>query len=1061
MNSAVRFLIVVFLLVKSCMAQSPDGTISGIVQDASERPIADAEIIIVNDATNVQYPSKTNEEGIYVAPNLPPGSYRIQVTKRGFKTLVKPGLVLNVQGALSVSLTLPVGAVTEVVTVEAGSPSMNTTDATISTVVDSNFVANMPLNGRSFQDLILLTPGVVTNSPQTPSYAGERGEFSVNGQRTESNYYSVDGVSGNIGIFPSSISFPSSGGSLPSSTTLGTTQGLVSVDALEEFRVQSSTYSAEFGRYPGGQFGFVTRSGTNQWHGTAFEYLRNSFFDANDWFNDYYGVPESALRQNDFGGTLGGPIRIPHVYDGKDRTFFFVSYEGLRLTQPQAASISYVPTVALRNSAPAELQPVLNAFPLPYCPAGSLNCTEDLGNGFGEFVGSWSNPSSIDATSFRVDHVVNDKVRLFFRFSDTGSTSSARAEDPAQAGASTFTTRTYTAGATIWALNNLSNELRVNYSSNEGSFTNVVGSFAGSQAINLVELQSIDLASSPAAQVVVSFPLGSYSTEVFQSVVSGKQRQWNVVDTATLLHGKHEMKFGVDFRRLLPRQQPTSPSVSYDYFSESSILANTVDFGSAQTALAAKPIYTNFSAFAQDAWHVTARLVLSFGLRWEVNPAPSAAAGNLPYTAEGSSLGALVLAPEGTRLWKTTWYNLAPRFGAAYILRNEPGYETVIRAGGGVFFDTGQQLGSSGYNGPGFSAVTRYGDFLGVNASFPLPLSEVTPEIVVPPVAPYSSTVYAFSPHLQLPYTLQWSTSIEQALGKAQSVSVAYVGANGRRLLEQQQVAAASFNPSFSTIIFGENGLTSDYDALQIQFQRRVKEGLAVLASYTFSHAIDYGSQNTALPYIRGNADFDVRHNFSAALVYDVPFSGKNALERVLLSDWGADARLSLRSGFPVTLNGIQRVNPATGQNYYSGLDLVSNQPIYISGSQCTDLYGTPCPGGRAINPNAFALPASGEPGDAPRNFVRGFGAWQTDFAVRREFPISERLKLQFRAEAFNIFNHPNFGTINATYCSPSANPFCTFGEAEATLAQSLGVLSPLYQMGGARSLQFSLRLKF
>src|SRR6267142_868391 len=297
--------LLLFAALGPSRAKSPNGTISGLVLDPSRAAIADAQIIVVNEATGTQFESKTNTQGIYILPNLPPGAYRLQVSKVGFKTLIKPDVILNLEDALAINFTLPVGAAIETVTVDAGAPMVNTTDGSVSTIVDRNYLQNMPLNGRSFQDLILLTPGVVTNTPQTSAVAGFSGEFSVNGQRTESNYYAVDGVSANIGVNAGLPDAAGTTGSLPASTALGTTQGLVSVDALEEFRIESSTYAPEYGRNPGGQFSFVTRSGTAQWHGTAFEYLRNSAFDANDWFNNYFGVAQPAERQNDFGGTIG------------------------------------------------------------------------------------------------------------------------------------------------------------------------------------------------------------------------------------------------------------------------------------------------------------------------------------------------------------------------------------------------------------------------------------------------------------------------------------------------------------------------------------------------------------------------------------------------------------------------------------------------------------------------------------------------------------------------------------------------------------------------------------
>jgi Carboxypeptidase regulatory-like domain/TonB dependent receptor len=1053
----VIFLLIVSLLgVVRSIAQSPNATINGLVFDPTGAAIAGAEVVVINDATGVQYTTKTNGDGIYVVPNLPPGPYRIQVSNSGFKTIIKPDIIIHVQDALAINFTLPIGAASEVVTVKGSASFINTENAAVSTVVDRTYVENMPLNGRSFQDLILLTPGVVTNSPQSTSAVGLSGEFSVNGQRGESNYYTVDGVSANIGIYTFSTSAPANSGSLPASTALGTTQGLVSVDALEEFRVQSSTYSAEFGRNPGGQFSFVTRSGTNQWHGTAFDYLRNNVFDANDWFNNYNGQPEAAERQNDFGGTLGGPFRIPRLYNGKDKTFFYFSYEGLRLEQPQAASVIPVPNATLRQNTPTPLQAVLNAFPVAN---GS-----DLGNGVGQFIGAWSNPGSLDATSVRLDHTINDKLRLFFRFSNTSSTADAHNMFlPSLLDSSAFTTRTYTLGATSSFSNRFTNEFRLNRSSNEAVQARTPINFAGATAVNLSQLQGFARQAKPAPFVEVFLNFPGHLMTIGQLASSAEQKQWNIVDILGMSAGRHQLKFGFDFRRLEPSVFEFSPLALYQYFSSASVQANSVDFGLAISFGPAFPVYTNFSAFAQDEWRLTPRLNLSMGLRWEVNPAPGAAKGNLPYTVQGNSLSALTLAPQGTPLWKTSWYNFAPRLGVAYVLRSAAGYETVVRGGGGVFFDTGQQLGSSGYSGDGFAAGPQlFGRLFGSPASFPLPPSQVNPVIVNPPVAPFN-TIIAFPPHLQLPFTLQWNASLEQALGKSQTLTVSYVGANGRRLLEASQVNAHAFNPAFHTIVFDRNGLTSDYSALQVKFQRGLAHGLHALASYTWSHAIDYGSQDSSLPYRRGNSDFDVRHSFSSAFSYDLPNAFQNGFARAVLHHWGLDDRLTARTSFPVPLQGNLYTDLATGQQFFGGLDILPRQPVYIRGSQCAALYnnGKGCPGDRAINPTAFTFPASGQTGDAPRNFLRGFGAWQMDLAIRREFPIYERLKLQFRAEAFNIFNHPNFGTIQSIYCSPKPGSGCVFGQAQFTLAQSLGTLNRLYQTGGPRSMQFALKLAF
>ena len=1039
------------LAIPSLFAQSPTATVNGQVRDTTGAVVQDADVQLVNELTNVRYPTRTNNEGIYSINSVPSGSYRIQVSKVGFKTIIQSDITLNVLDARAINFELPIGAASEIVTVEGRASLIDTESAAVSTLVDSSYVENLPLNGRSFQDLILLTPGIVTNSPQSPSAVGQTGEFSVNGQRTESNYYTVDGVSANVGAAAgfSQYYFAGASGSVPGATALGTTQALVSVEDLQEFRVQSSTYSAEYGRNPGGQFAFETKSGTNQWHGTAYNYLRNGAFDAQDWFNDYFRTPEPALHQNDFGGTFGGPVEVPRMYRGKNKTFFFVSYEGLRLIAPQAATLNYVPDAAARSSAATTLQPAMNAFPVPNGP--------DLGNGTAEYIGSWSNPGSLNSISVRFDHVVNDKLRLFFRFSNTGSSSANRGTSATQSiptvdSVAAYTMRTYTAGGSNIFSSRLSNEFRLNYSSNDVSNPSVIDSFGGGTGVSLAQLTGVPAGS----DVQIWLLYSAYPMLLQQQRQSGAQRQWNFVDTVGLSSGRHQFKFGLDYRRLA--STAILPPVLQYYYglanSEADLQTNTA-FTLPYVLSSAYPLYLNFSVFAQDEWKVSQRLSLSLGLRWEMNPAPGVTQGFKPYTIQGASPNTWTLAPEGTQLWQTSWFNFAPRLGAAYILRNTLGWETVVRGGGGVFFDTGQQTGSQGFEGPGFSA---YGQFL--PGSFPI--APAFPTIVNPPIPPYGF-MYAYEPHLQLPHTLQWNAALEQALGKSQALSVTYVGAHGSKLLKDNSIIPTS-SPIISSggnFYYYDNDLTSDYDALQVQFRRRLNRGLTALASYTWSHCLDYGSQNVEYgDYQRGNCDFDVRHNLSTALSFDLPNVEQNGFVNAVMHHWGLDDRFTLRTAFPVALDGASAVDHLTGQQFNEGLNLVPGNPVYVYGAQCAAVYASlygntlPCPGGRAINPNAFASVTSGY-GDAPRNFARGFGAWQMDLAVRREFPIHERLKLQFRAEAFNLFNRPNFGTINSNLGQS------TFGQATATLASSLGVLSPLYQQGGPRSMQFALKAVF
>src|SRR6266478_2513367 len=370
---AVLSVFILTLFISSACAQTESGVLSGIVSDPHGAVVPDVGVVATRIENGITFRTTTNKAGIYVFASLSPGHYHLEVRKPGFKAVAIREIELNVQDKLERNFSLEIGSISESITVTADTYNVNTTDATVSTVVDRNFAENLPLNGRSFQTLIQLTPGLVI----VPSNTADSGQFSVNGQRANANYWMVDGVSANTGI---SAVFPGNGlaGALPSFNVLGGTSSLVPVDAMQEFRIQTSTYAPEFGRTPGAQISILTRSGGNVFHGTLFDYFRNDILDANDWFANYLSQPKPEERQNDFGGTFSGPIL-------KNRMFFFFSYEGLRLRLPQVAQ-SQVPDANARNSAKPVLQPYLSAFPLP-----SPNTADDISNGIGQFNSSFSN----------------------------------------------------------------------------------------------------------------------------------------------------------------------------------------------------------------------------------------------------------------------------------------------------------------------------------------------------------------------------------------------------------------------------------------------------------------------------------------------------------------------------------------------------------------------------------------------------------------------------------------------------------------------------------------------
>src|SRR6266481_3222114 len=296
-------LFVAIWFASAVMGQTETATVSGLVTDRTAAAVSGAEVRLQSVERGTVTTATTNNAGIYVFSIVQPGQYQISIQKQGFKQVDLLGLIVNVQDHIEQNFQLEVGSVAESVTVNANDLKINTTDATVSTVVDRQFAENLPMNGRSFQTLIQLTPGVIP----TASNFNDGGQFSVNGQRGVSNYWTVDGVSANIGA----NAFGQNGmsGVLGSFSAQGGTNGLVSIDAMQEFRIQTSTYAPEFGRTPGAQISIATRSGTNQFQGTAFDYFRNDVLDANDWFSNHFGLPKPAERQNDFGGVLGGPLR--------------------------------------------------------------------------------------------------------------------------------------------------------------------------------------------------------------------------------------------------------------------------------------------------------------------------------------------------------------------------------------------------------------------------------------------------------------------------------------------------------------------------------------------------------------------------------------------------------------------------------------------------------------------------------------------------------------------------------------------------------------------------------
>jgi carboxypeptidase family protein/TonB-dependent receptor-like protein len=1077
-------LLIAFLLVTAhCLlltarAQSATATLSGSVVDANNAVVPGASVTITNPSTGLQRHATTDEQGHFDIPLLPPSGYTVSVERQGFAPAEVRDVILNVGDQKALRIQLNAGTITEMVQITGDAPLVNESPA-VSTVVDRKFVENLPLNGRGFNALLELTPGVTL----TKTSAGNQGQFSVNGQRASSNYFSIDGVGANTGVTPGVSLGQSAAGTLPATSILGGLNALVSEDALQEFRVQTSSFAPEYGRTPGAQISIATRSGTNDFHGAAFDYLRNDKLNANDWFGNSRGLARPIERHNDFGGVIGGPILLPRFgeggkqpgYNGRNRTFFFFSYEGVRLLQPQTKTGYNVPSLAARQAAPASIQSYLNAFPLPN---GSV-----LANGVAEFNATYSDPANLDSTSLRIDHSFKS-TNLFFRFADAPSSTRTRGAASVYTlsviNESALATRAFTAGATSMLSTRITNDFRVNWTSSSGSAVILLDDFGGAR-VPADSLLFPSYASKENTLMIFQIT-GNFTTLIAGKNALNYQKQVNLIDTLSLTQGNHSFRFGGDVRVLHPISGPRAYDVQVAFNggvgnpANSTQPAGTVLSGiaSSGTITARTPNfgirYINVSSFFQDTWRASRRLTFTYGARYDVAPPPIGVDGKTLYAAANvDDLPNLAFAPAGTPLWKTAFGNIAPRIGLAYSFRSRPRSPLVLRVGAGIFYDlTGGLLSSQAALVPNANSRNL--------GAVPFPYSPQTSIAPVLPAAPPYSGVIVVDPNLKTPRVYQWNVAVEQGLGTASSVSATYVGAQGRRLARNEVLNNA--NANFLNVNLTRSDATSDYHALQLQFRGKVGSYLQALASYSWSHSIDAVSVDTVntVPAIRadpklsrGSSDFDVRHLFTSALTFTVPKVESTPLS-FLLRNWSFDAILRTRTAYPVDVTLTRNLGFG---NFAFRPDIITGQAIYVNDSSAG--------GGRRIDntrptgiPNQvgpFLIPTTLRQGNLGRNVIRGFSMYQADVDIRREVFLTERLRVQLKAEFFNVTNHPNFGDPNGALGSATATGVPTvsaaFGRSATMLGRSLGAggatggLSPLYQVGGPRSVQLSMKLIF
>jgi len=1045
-------LLLTFFLASSITAPAQTAQVTGRISDASGAVVPDARVTLTNQANGFRRDTVTNEEGYYTVPLLQPGSYEVSVRKDGYRPLLRSGVALNVEQVARLDFALETGAVTDTMTITSDAPLLNSETSSVGQVVDNKTVVTLPLNGRNYSQLAVLAPGATPN-PGSRTADG----FSLNGNRLFQNSFQVDGADNNNYIF---------------GVDTNSTQALrPSVDAIQEFKVETANYSAEYGRAAGGVISVAIKSGTNDFHGSAFEFLRNDALDASNFFANRNNLGRPPLRYNQFGGTIGGPV-------WRDHTFFFFSYQGTRVRRSDTAVVT-VPTAAQKlgvfgnvniydptavaagaraqfpnNTIPeARMDPVgrrlAALYPDPNQP-GTVN----------NYASIQRQTDNADQYDVRGDHTFGDRDKVFVRFSrsDRESVTSPIFAAPGNGGAFGTAplrvvpqaysvaggyTRVFSASAV--------NELRLNYTQNDSDQLALADQPLYDQfGINGVP-QFDGLTGLPTFNVTNYTGLGDRTF-----APNPKQaKMYQISDGFSLTRGSHSLKLGGEIwhlRGFAGTSNTARGSFTFNGQFTSRVpgqgTGNAVAdllLGQTSTAqLTTRQVVhmqgNNYGLYFNDNWKVSPTLTLNLGLRYELTTRfreRDNRHASFDLNPGSPTYGTVVLARDGGHREETfsdlDRNNFAPRVGFAWQL----GGGAVLRGGGGIFY------GGFGYYAVGQTTAASPPFFL--NITFPSPstaaqsnlvLATGYPSDALSPTRVVNPAVGAQLFDYPFPTVYQGNLSIERELFAGVVASVAYVGNSTVHLNGQIDVnapipGAGALNPRRPFPAFGAINLFSgfahsSYHSLQAKAERRFRQGFSLLSSYTWSHGLD-NSQDAedttvaTLPQNQFNTDaekassgYDLRHRFVTSAIYDLPFGrdgkwlGGSALTRAIFGGFQLGAIFVAQTGQPV--NPSVAGNPANTTNPTRPDRLADGN--LDRGRRTVD---------RWFDPTAFALPVAFTYGNSGRNVLRAPGVVNLDLLVGRNFRITERTRLEFRGEFYNFTNSAHFGRPNAVIGSPQA----------------------------------------
>ncbi len=1038
---SVLFLAAAIATVSMAFAADTTGGIGGVVKDATSAVAPSVALTATNTGTNAAFKTISDSGGNYAFRSLPVGLYDVSATASGFKRFVSNGVRVQVNELVRVDVSLQVGDLTQTVDVSGQVAIVDTTSATLRTVVDQQRIETLPLNGRNVTQLMQLVAGVIpdpilANVTSDTTYPGVT-PVSVNGGRANTTNYILDGGQNNDHYSNAPNPMPNP-------------------DALQEFSVQTNNFSAEYGRSMGGIVNAVTKSGTNDLHGSAFWYIRNHDLNAANRFAPALpggGKEDDGLERNQFGATIGGPVMIPKLYNGKNKTFFLYSYQGTRLKQAPTSVEQLVPTAAQRVGDFSKLGSVIRnpTTGQPYgankIPTADFNPISQQMLGFiptpagGSDTISFAIPGDQDENQHlvKIDHELSSKNRFSVRFWDS------KANQPAFLDLKNYLTAN---PGHVWR--NTSVTVGDTHIFTPGLLNSFIFGFNRMNNNNapITPRSYADLGmkiySPPTPQWNLSiggyFDLDTNDTNTFF------RRELQFSDTVRWTKGRHSMTMGGELGKGIGDiDNNFRANGEFTFSPDAPFTGNGLaDFMVGKFSNLTQGIgeykntrFTLFSMFFQDSYKFSKRLTIDIGLRWEPFFPYTDANGKLAALRSGQQSTRYVNAPKGILYpgdagipdggYDTRWKNFGPRIGFAYDIFGDG--STSIRGGYGIFYDRPNTIStnSAANQAPFGTVVSINGNatnnftnpYAGATNPFPAPLNPPSDvRFALPMVA------FAYTPGMRNGNLQGWNLALERQLVRNFVLRVAYAGSKGTHLVNLREgnpatyapgVTTATTNarrplfPNFGNITLVEPGQTSIYNSLQVTTEKRFSRGFSFLMNYTWSRSIDTGSfpkqtgqTVTSVFNIRndrGISDFHRTHVMVMSGLWELPIHPKSGIAKALIGGWNLNGIVSLRSGFPLNIrSGVDNARTGTGNQR---VDIIGNP--YFSGDRSRSEQINAW-----LNKAAFAPNALGTFGNLGRNAFYGPGFASTDLGLLKDFVIRERFKAQFRFEAFNAFNRVN-----------------------------------------------------